>query len=111
MTLRRGQLFEDGHAPATGERFDVLFERHGTVVERILSSAQPEPEVYDQEQDEWVALLRGEATLEVDGKSTELQAGDWLVLPARKSHRVTSTSAGALWLAVHIRPQGGTDHE
>lgn len=74
-------------------------------IERILSSASPDLELYDQAQDEWVVLLRGEAQLEVQGQALELQAGDYLLLRPRVAHRVLQTSAGALWLTVHVKEQ------
>jgi len=35
-----------------------------------------------------------------------LKAGDWIAIPAHSRHRVESTSADALWLAVHGTPSG-----
>ena len=95
-------LFDDADAPATGERFETLARVRGVHVERIVSSASPEPTPYAQEQDEWVVLLRGEATLDVNGRAIELRAGDHVLLPAKTPHAVLRTTAGALWLAVHV---------
>ncbi|HET8935727.1 MAG TPA: VOC family protein [Polyangiales bacterium] len=94
-----------GETPATGEAFDVLAQLGDTTIERIMSSAAPATELYDQEQDEWVVLLRGAAELEVAGKRTQLRPGDHVTLPSRTPHRVLSTAAGSLWLAVHVRKQ------
>jgi cupin 2 domain-containing protein len=99
--ILRGNLFATA-APATGERFDPLVRFGNTAVERIVSSAEPESDVYDQTQDEWVVLLTGQARLEVEGESIELSAGDYLSLPAHTRHRVLFTSPGAIWLAVHV---------
>jgi len=101
MAIARGNLFSDDAAPPAGERFDQLAALAGARVERIVSSARPDGELYDQDHDEWVVLLRGEAELDVAGQRVHLQSGDWLMLPARTRHRVLSTSSGALWLAVH----------
>ena len=101
-----GDLFADAAPPATGERFETLL-RHGALhVERIVSSAEPDPGLYEQAQDEWVVLLRGEATVEVAGARRSLRAGEHVFLPAGTPHRVLQTSAGALWLAVHLHPPG-----
>jgi cupin 2 domain-containing protein len=75
-------------------------------IERILSCGQASPSGfwYDQEQDEWVALLQGRACLQwEDGSQTELAPGDWLVIPARRKHRVewTSREPVCVWLTVH----------
>ena len=88
--------------PATGERFDTLLSHRNLVVERIVSSSSVAPTLCVQTQDEWVTLLHGTATLEVDGEAVPLQAGDHLFLPAGTPHRVTEVSEGALWLAVHL---------
>lgn len=103
MSTRRGNLFAASQPPARGERFEALHERNGLRVERIVSSSEVEPTDYDQAHDEWVALLRGEATLDVQGETVRLGAGDWLFLPARTRHRVVQVSGNPLWLAVHDR--------
>ncbi|MCB9549948.1 MAG: cupin domain-containing protein [Myxococcales bacterium] len=99
---RDGNLFDDDAPPATGERFEILCRAAGVRIERIVSSAVPVPGTYVQDWDEWVVLLRGEATLVIAGEETALVAGDHLFLPARVPHRVERTTAGALWLAVHL---------
>lgn len=101
--LQRGNLYA-GEQPAQGELFKTLAKLRHVKIERIVSSDQPDPALQDQPQDEWVALLRGKATLEVAGETVELTEGDYLVLPAHTPHRVLATSAGALWLAVHVSP-------
>ena len=58
-------LFADLPCPATGEAFETLLRHRNLVIERIASSATPEPGIYDQAQDEWVLLVQGQATLEV----------------------------------------------
>lgn len=97
-----GNLYEDALPPATGERFDTLLSHQGLVIERIVSTSKIESQEYVQEQDEWVMLLTGEATLEVAGRKVQLKAGDYLFLPARTPHTVRQVSDGALWLAVHL---------
>jgi cupin 2 domain-containing protein len=53
---------------------------------------------------EWVLLARGEAVLRFEnGEPIPLKAGDHLLIPARQKHRVESTSADALWLALHFK--------
>lgn len=74
-------------------------------IERIVSSGQttPEGQWYDQEQDEWVALIQGEATLEYEnGEQLRLSAGDHVLLPAHCVHRVAHTGAQppCIWIAV-----------
>jgi len=103
-----GNLFSDDAPPEQGERFDVLQRMGNVVIERIVSSATPEPGVYVQPQDEWVVLLRGAATVEVAGVRRALLPGDALYLPAATPHVVHETAAGSLWLAVHVHPDPPT---
>jgi quercetin dioxygenase-like cupin family protein len=103
MTLNRGKLFAKAIVPTDGERMVELARIGGTTIETILSSADPDQNPYDQPHDEWVVLLDGTAELEVDGEPVSLGAGDWLLIPARTPHRVLATSAGARWIAVHVR--------
>jgi cupin 2 domain-containing protein len=107
--VRRGTLFDPGAARSERETVDVLLDRPGARIERIVSKGQatPEGQWYDQPGDEWVALLAGRATLRfADGALVELSPGDWLLIPARARHRVESTSADppCVWLAVHASP-------
>lgn len=77
-------------------------------IERIISTGQVSPPGfwYDQEQDEWVALLQGQAELIwADGRRRVLAPGDWLLIPAHERHRVawTSHDPPCIWLAVFGR--------
>jgi cupin 2 domain-containing protein len=109
MRTRPDNLFQGLQVPEVGEVFDTLLCRGPVRIERILSSAEPDPVLYDQPQDEWVLLLEGHATLWVAGEALELGPGDHLFIPARTPHRVVRTSREppCLWLAVHILPAGG----
>lgn len=105
--MEKRNFFEEVQLPVTGrESFDALFQGADVKIERIISNAHSDPEGswYDQEQDEWVILVRGEARLlfEEDGEIT-LKEGDYLFIPAHKRHRViyTSTESACYWLAVH----------
>lgn len=97
-----GNLFADATPPPEGERFESLL-RHGPVhIERIVSSATPEPGTYIQGQAEWVVLLRGRARLTVDGRPVALEPGDHLAIAPGVPHTVDETAEGTVWLAVHI---------
>ena len=72
-------------------------------IEQILSSARPEPAVYDQGYDEWVLLVHGHAELDVAGEHVVLEQGDWLLIPAGTRHQVLKTTDGTSWLALHVR--------
>jgi len=97
----RGSLFEEVATPVGGERFDRLGAVGGVRIERIVSSDRPEDGIYDQAHDEWVLLVRGEATLEIAGVSATLHEGEYLFIPRHTPHRVLTTRAGSIWLALH----------
>jgi cupin 2 domain-containing protein len=95
-----------GLTPSPGaEQFVDLLTRPGLRIERIASNGQASPPGfwYDQAQAEWVLLLRGEVSITFEGEAAprSLQAGDFLDIAAHQRHRVESTAADTLWLAVH----------
>ena len=76
----------------------------GLLVERIVSYGHTTPEGawYDQERDEWVAVLEGEARLSYeDGGEVLLGRGDHVFIPRHVRHRVAYASSPCIWLAVH----------
>lgn len=99
--------------PAIGtERVATLCSRHGCRIEHIVSNGHRSTPGfwYDQSEDEWVGLLSGRAVIEfADGETAPLAAGDWLMIPAGRRHRVADTGEGASWLVVFLPPT--TDHE
>ena len=92
----------DYTVPESGETFNKLLSTPKAEIVRIVSSDTPPDTLYVQEEDEWVVLLEGEATLEIEGKRKVLRRGDTIFIPAKTPHRVLSTRHGTLWLAVHL---------
>jgi len=74
-------------------------------IEQILSGTLDGPVDYLQEHDEWVVVLAGGAVLEAAGHELELEAGEWVMLPANTPHRLVRTVPGTSWLAVHVGRQ------
>lgn len=85
------------------ELFETLHKQRGIRIERIVSPANTTTEIFDQDDDEWVALLQGEAVMRVGELTIRLKAGDYLMIPARTPHQVLKTSETPLcvWLAIH----------
>lgn len=88
------------------EIFESLLPDRGILVERIISAGQSSPPGfwYDQDRDELVVLLQGEAELAwPDGRIRQMKRGDWLLIPAHERHRVERTSSNppCIWLAIH----------
>ena len=90
--------------PEEDESVDILARARNVRVERIVSTGQASPPGfwYDQDEDEWVALLSGDAKLRCEnGSVLSLHAGDCLLIPAHVRHRIDSTSSESpcIWLA------------
>ncbi|MDH5670755.1 MAG: GFA family protein [Myxococcales bacterium] len=80
-----------------------------TRIERIISRGHRSATDfwYDQDEDEFVLLVRGAARLELEGgDELALGPGDWVHIPAHVRHRVawTDTEQDTLWLAVFASP-------
>jgi cupin 2 domain-containing protein len=106
MTVRVGNIFAGVSAAAGKENFLTLFESNAVKIERIVSQSHSSPPGfwYDQSEEEWVILVRGQATLEfADGKLVELKEGDYLAIPPHAKHRVQQTAPETVWLAVHVK--------
>jgi cupin 2 domain-containing protein len=113
MACESANLFSGLNAPPIGEAFEDIVRLGPVRIERIASSATPEPVVYDQPWDEWVLLVQGTARLWLDGAELTMGPGDHVLIPAHTVHRVLETSLQphCLWLAVHVeraavRPPG-----
>ena len=74
----------------------------GFRVERIISDGHVSPPDfwYDQDESEFAAVLKGNAKLEFEHYILELNAGDWVIIPAHEKHRVIYTSSPCIWLAI-----------
>ncbi|GAA4434913.1 cupin domain-containing protein [Bremerella cremea] len=105
--MSSGNLFASIPESLPEELFETLAQADGVKIERIVSAAHASPEGfwYDQPQHEFVLLVEGEAVLRLEGEdeSRHLKPGDFVNIPARKKHRVESTSAEekTIWLAIH----------
>ena len=100
-------LFADIPTELDEELVTVLLKLPGVRLERIVSRGQASPPGfwYDQDVGEWVAVLKGAATLEVEGRDeVKLSAGGHLYLPPRCRHRVTWTDPeqNTIWLALFV---------
>ena len=88
------------------EIFQQLVDGDSVRIERIISRGHSSPESgwYDQDRNEWVLVLKGEAILLLkDEPPVNLKAGDFINIPAHKKHRVewTDPDSETIWLAVH----------
>ncbi|MDO3380203.1 cupin domain-containing protein [Geoalkalibacter halelectricus] len=104
--MTKQNLFQDIPSDLPEEFLQTLAGSEKVRIERIVSRGHKSPEGfwYDQDQNEFVLLLQGEAELELlePVERLRLIPGDWLIIPARRKHRVAATSTwqNSIWLAV-----------
>ena len=106
MDIRVDNIFAGASAVVSEENFLTLFESDSVKIERIVSHAHSSPPGfwYDQAEEEWVILMRGEATLEfADGDLVELKEGHYLAIAPHVKHRVKQTAPQTVWLALHMK--------
>jgi cupin 2 domain-containing protein len=104
-----GNFFADLPTTLPEELVEVLAENLHVRIERIVSRGHASPEGfwYDQNEAEWVVVLKGEAKLlfEDDHEPITMRPGDHVLIPAHRKHRVewTTPDEPTVWLAVFYR--------
>ena len=106
--MEKSSILDDINKNAKEEIFSDLVKNKNVRIERIVSTGQTSPKDfwYDQEENEFVLLLDGEAILEFkeDDKVREvkLNKDDYIDIKAHVKHRVkyTDTKKPTIWLAV-----------
>lgn len=100
-------LFDNLPSNLPEELFNTLLDTGNVRIERIVSQGHASPEGfwYDQDEHEWVVVLRGAARLSVEGEIKELKQGDFLNILAHQKHRVewTTPDEPTIWLAVFYK--------
>ena len=87
------------------EIIEKIVDYENVKIERIISKGHTSPDTgwYDQAENEWVLVLKGEAVLQfTDGSTLPMKAGDHINIAAHKKHRVqwTAPDTETIWLAV-----------
>jgi len=108
MTIEIGNLFESLPEDISNEVFSDIVQGENIRIERIISKGHSSPESgwYDQNENEWVIVLKGEARLSFQNNNdVPLVAGSYLNIPAHTKHKVTWTTPNkeTIWLAVHYK--------
>ncbi len=88
------------------ELSQLLAQNENLRIERIVSKGHTSPASgwYDQEENEWLIVLKGAAILAFEhADDVRLKCGDYLNIPAHTRHRVTWTEPDSetVWLAIH----------
>lgn len=105
MSISIKNIFKGIKKDLPEELFETISETDEVKIERIVSRGHSSPEDfwYDQDKNEFVVLLKGEAKLLFeDNKEVTLKPGDYLTIPAHVKHRIkwTSPDEDTIWLAV-----------
>lgn len=105
--LEMKNLFANLPENAPLELVTVLVDSKSVRFERIVSTGHNSPNNfwYDQDEHEWVIVLKGEAKLLFDGdvQAKLMKPGDFINIPAHRKHRVewTTPDEPTIWLAVY----------
>lgn len=108
MAYSINNFFTDLPHHLPDELFTTLLEAADLRIERIVSNGRASPKGFwfDQDQNEWILVLKGAARLRFEDETLEMKPGDFVNIPAHKKHRVewTSPDEPTVWLAVHYGP-------
>lgn len=89
------------------ELISIISENEYVRIERIISMGQftPKEYIYDQVEDEFVTVIKGEASIYFNDEKNEVKLleGDSLMIEAGRRHQVTYTSAPCIWLCVFYK--------
>lgn len=104
--MKKTNIFADIPKQWHEELFENIISKDSLKIERIISKGHISPNSgwYDQENDEWVIVLQGEAVLSFENKEeVRLKAGDYINIPAHTKHKVSWTlpEKETIWLAIH----------
>ena len=101
-------IFHDFPTQKDGEYFESLVSNSSFKFERIISfgSINGDSPWYDQDNDEWVMVVKGNAILLFSDPEREvrLSSGDYILIKAHEKHCVkwTDPSQETIWLALHF---------
>ena len=106
MTVDIGNLFESLPDAINEELLTEIVRGENIKIERIISKGHTSPETgwYDQDDNEWVVVLKGEATLSFkNNNDVNLVTGSHINIPAHTKHKVkwTAPDTDTIWLAIH----------
>ena len=105
-SIKLDNIFSEIPKLISNEIFQEIIKTKAVKIERIISKGHSSPKNfwYEQEQNEWVMVLKGRARLRFQGTEgiIEMRPGDYLKIPAYCKHRVewTDPHQETIWLAV-----------
>ena len=104
--MQINNIFENIPTNLEEEVFENIISNDALKIQRIVSYGHTTEEFqwYDQEDNEWVILLKGAAILSIENEEDiNLNIGEYVNIPAHKKHRVSWTleNEETIWLVVH----------
>ena len=104
--MKKTNIFKNIPNKLQDELFENIISNDQLKIERIVSQGHTTQDSlwYNQDKDEWVILLQGRAIISFENEdSVELNAGDYINIPAHKKHKVSWTlpNKKTIWLAIH----------
>jgi len=104
--MEAGNIYKQVPDDLSDEVFEFLAQSEDVKIERIISKGHKSPGSgwYDQEQNEWVLVLKGSASISFENEAViDLKEGDYINISAHVKHKVISTSTitETIWLAIH----------
>jgi len=101
-------IFEHIPDEIRDELFENIVTAENVRIERIVSKGHVSPQSgwYDQDENEWVMVLKGEAKIKFENQTTaHLVSGSHLNIPAHTRHKVswTDPDVETLWLVVFYK--------
>jgi len=103
--MEKGNLFKNIPESLPDEILETIIKSKNCKIKRIISKGHttPEGKWYDQDENEFVLVLKGNAELLFeDNKKIKMKEGDYINIPAHVKHKVEKTDAEkeTIWLAV-----------
>lgn len=108
MSRVNSNIFELIPDEISSELFENIVTSENIRIERIISKGHFSPESgwYDQDENEWVIVLKGQAKIEFDSQApVHLVIGSYLNIPAHTLHKVswTDPDTETIWLAIYYK--------
>ena len=103
--MKLNNIFAEIPDELDNELMEVLQQSDNIKIQRIVSKGQISPETgwYDQQQNEWVIVIKGEAVITFEQTEVAMQAGSYINIPAHTKHKVSWTHPDleTVWLVVY----------
>ena len=104
--MKLNNIFAEIPDELDNELMQVLQQSDNIKIQRIVSKGQVSPETgwYDQQQNEWVIVIKGEAVITFEQTEVAMQAGSYINIPAHTRHKVSWTHPDleTVWLVVYF---------